>query len=177
LIEVKSKSYDEEDASKAFINSRNEVRAPWLPYVHDVAFQTLVVRLAHPEWEVTPHLLLVNKTARAPFDCINSLFVCRRDERGNPVVSTPHGVPDSVLKSELLKKHDVSEPVEKLLKADYDGETFGCVNLLQKKIYAASSIFRMGYPSTEIRALFFRPITRTAKENRSNKSWKKRINA
>jgi hypothetical protein len=124
LIEVKSKSYDEEDESKAIITSKNEIRAPWLPYVHDVAFQTLVVRLAHPEWEVTPHLLLVNKAARAPMDGINSLFVCRRDERGNPVVSTPHGVPDSVLKSELLKKHDVSEAVEKLLQADYDGETF-----------------------------------------------------
>ena len=54
LIEVKSKSYDEEDETKAIMNGRNEIRASWLPYLHDIAFQTFVIRLALPEWQVTP---------------------------------------------------------------------------------------------------------------------------
>ena len=124
LIEVKSKSYDEEDETKAIMNGRNEIRASWLPYLHDIAFQTFVIRLARPEWQVTPYLLLVNKAAVAPIDGINSLFFCQRDERGNPVVSTPSGVPEAVLTSGLLKKHDVSEQVASILSADYDGESF-----------------------------------------------------
>jgi hypothetical protein len=124
LIEVKSKSYDEEDETKAIMNGRNEIRASWLPYLHDIAFQTFVIRLARPEWQVTPHLLLVNKAALAPIDGINSLFFCRSDERGNPIVSAPSGVPEAVLTSGLLKKHDVSQQVASILSAEYDGETF-----------------------------------------------------
>ena len=124
LIEVKSKSYDEEDESRAMMTGRNEIRAAWFPYLHDIAFQTFVVQLARPEWQVTPYLLLVNKTATAPIDGINSLFVCRRDEKGKPIVSTPHGVPESVHACGLLKKHDVSEMVAKILAADYGGESF-----------------------------------------------------
>lgn len=124
LIEVKSKSYDEEDETNAIMTKRNDIRSTWSPYLHDIAFQTFVIRQAHPEWQVTPHLLLVNKTATAPIDGINSLFVCRRDDRGNPVVSTPHGVPEVVTACGLLKKHDVSEPVDLILSRDYDGENF-----------------------------------------------------
>jgi hypothetical protein len=124
LIEVKSKSYDEEDETKAMMTGKNEIRASWFPYLHDIAFQTFVIRQAHPEWQVTPHLLLVNKAAVAPIDGINSLFVCQRDDRGNPVVSTPHGVPEVVTACGLLKKHDVSHQVDWILSADYDGESF-----------------------------------------------------
>ncbi len=124
LIEVKSKSHDEDDEDNTIMTGRNEIRASWLPYLHDIAFQTFVIRLAHPEWQVTPHLLLVNKASTAPIDGINSLFVCRRDQKGNAVVSTPHGVPDVVTACGLLKKHDVSDPVERLLSLNYDGETF-----------------------------------------------------
>lgn len=124
LIEVKSKSYDEDNSSESILTGKNEVRSSWLHYLHDIAFQTLVVRLCCPDWVVTPHLLLVNKQASAPMDGINSLFLCRRDNDGGVEVSTPSGVPREVLESDLLKKHDVSEAVEKILSNDYDGESF-----------------------------------------------------
>lgn len=124
LIEVKSKSHDPAEPKDSILTGKNEIRSAWLTYIHDIAFQTLVVRLAHPDWEVRPHLLLVNTSATAPIDGVNSLFLCRKDEKGNAVVTTPNGVPDSVLHSNLLVKIDVSEAVEKLLAATYDGETF-----------------------------------------------------
>jgi hypothetical protein len=124
LIEVKSKSHDLNRNDKSIITSRNAIRSDWLPYIHDIAFQMHVIGLAHPEWRITPCLLLVNRAARAPLDGVNSLFLCRRDSSGNPHVETPHGVPDAVLDAGMLMKHDVSEAVAMVLAADYDGESF-----------------------------------------------------
>jgi hypothetical protein len=123
LIEVKSKSYGESDPKGSILTAKNEIRSAWLPYIQDIAFQTFVVRLAHPTWEVKPYLLLVNKEASAPIDGINSLFRCRK-EGDKVLTTTPNGVPDAVLASDLLIKIDVSDAVEKVLTSDYEGETF-----------------------------------------------------
>jgi len=123
LIEVKSKSYGDSDPQGSILKAKNEIRSAWMPYIQDIAFQTFVVRLAHPTWEVRPYLLLVNKEASAPIDGINSLFRCRK-EGDKVITTTPNGVPDAVLASDLLIKIDVSDAVEKVLTSDYEGETF-----------------------------------------------------
>ena len=66
LIEVKAKSVD---SGTDFYNSRDgSIKADWLPYLMDVAFQYWVMSQAHPEWTVTPWLMLVDKDATATVD-------------------------------------------------------------------------------------------------------------
>lgn len=120
LIEVKSKSFDP-TASMAVESGLPN--ATWAPYIHDIAFQTMVVRVAQPSWEVTPFLMLPNKSATAPVDGINGLFRCRR-VGNNYDVSVTGPIPPAVITSNLLVKKDVSALVQKVLGHKYDGLSF-----------------------------------------------------
>jgi hypothetical protein len=62
LIEVKAKSVDQETIDAGFKN-RNGFEAKWLPYLYDVAFQTLVAEQSEvwAGYRVIPKLMLVNK--------------------------------------------------------------------------------------------------------------------
>jgi len=65
LIEVKSKSGD----MRAHLDGRmlnnifGDIRACWREYVHDLAFQTVVVSKAFPEYEIVPYLLMPEANA------------------------------------------------------------------------------------------------------------------
>ena len=120
LIEVKSKSFDHKESMSLESGLPN---ATWAPYIHDIAFQTMVVRVAQPSWEVTPFLMLPNKSATAPVDGINGLFRCRR-VGNNYDVSVTGPIPPEVLTSNLLVKKDVSALVQKVLGHKYDGLSF-----------------------------------------------------
>jgi hypothetical protein len=122
LIEVKSKGLDPRDPN-AMKRQDGLPNATWAPYIHDIAFQTMVVRLAQPSWEVTPFLMLPNKSATAPVDGINGLFRCRR-VGNNYDVSVTGPVPPAVLNSNLLVKIDVSALVQKVLDHNYGGLSF-----------------------------------------------------
>ena len=56
LIEVKSKGFDPKRKS---MHSKEKTRHPvdggWRSYLYDVTFQTYVLRLARPQWRVTPY--------------------------------------------------------------------------------------------------------------------------
>lgn len=62
LIEVKAKSVDQQTIDAGFKN-RNGYEAKWLPFIYDVAFQTLVAEHSDlwAEYKVIPKLMLVNK--------------------------------------------------------------------------------------------------------------------
>lgn len=77
LIEVKAKSYDPGEAG-FFTGANGKLRPGILPYLQDVAFQTHVVRAAHPELRVTPFLMMADKTAVASSGRINQHFKIRR---------------------------------------------------------------------------------------------------
>jgi hypothetical protein len=82
LIEVKAKSYIEEN-DKDFLNSKGtNVTYKWKPYVYDVAFQKYVITKAFPEWTVKSYLMLADKTATTSIDGLNQKFVLeKKDER------------------------------------------------------------------------------------------------
>ena len=88
LIEVKAKSFDPRKDSD-FRNSKGKLRKAWLPYLHDVAFQCHVARLAHPEWQVSSALMLADKSAKATADGLNQRFRVERVGRGVRVHSAP----------------------------------------------------------------------------------------
>jgi hypothetical protein len=85
LIEVKSASLGLEldEGGSPFLNRKGTVAAKWQKYLIDVAFQTHVLRLAHPGRRVVPFLCLIDK--RAPVTPAETLdrFALRKD-RANP---------------------------------------------------------------------------------------------
>lgn len=64
VIEVKTKSYDSRPGSKGgqiWIREKKSIRGNFLPYIQDVAFQSMVVRRAFPEYNVTAWLMLPDR--------------------------------------------------------------------------------------------------------------------
>ncbi|KAL3778454.1 hypothetical protein HJC23_004394 [Cyclotella cryptica] len=61
VIEVKSKSYDSRPSSKRgqmWNVNKKSVKANFLPYIQDIAFQSFVVRRAFPDYDVSSWLML-----------------------------------------------------------------------------------------------------------------------
>ena len=75
LIEVKAKSWDATCDSLIGKSSRaKRLHSDWEVYVYDIAFQMHVLQLAHPEFQVEPFLMLVDKTARNSVPGLASYF-------------------------------------------------------------------------------------------------------
>jgi hypothetical protein len=66
VIEVKSKSWDSRYSieSKMWNANRTSIKATYLPYIQDIAFQTFVVRLAYPEVEHVSSWLMMPDRAK-----------------------------------------------------------------------------------------------------------------
>ena len=72
LYEVKAKSWE---PGESFFNKTNDGLAKdWEPYLLDVAFQTYVLRLAFPEYIVTPSIILADKSKTTTIDGLNQKF-------------------------------------------------------------------------------------------------------
>lgn len=124
LIEVKSKSVDP-DADEIFTGKRGRIKKDWEPYLHDVAFQTYVIRAAMPGYDVRPHLMLADKSSVAPIDGLNGYFLLRQDERGRISVQMPRALPREAVEQPVLRCMDVADIVERILNGTYGGMTFG----------------------------------------------------
>ena len=124
LIEVKSKSIDP-DADEVFTGTRGGIKAEWEPYLHDVAFQTFVVRAAMPGCTVNPYLMLADKSAVSPIDGLNGYFVLRKDAGGRISAHMSRALPPEAIDESVLCTVDVGDLVEGILADTYDGMTFG----------------------------------------------------
>ncbi|MGH8490617.1 MAG: DUF2779 domain-containing protein [Gammaproteobacteria bacterium] len=108
LIEVKAKGFN--TATDFFRGNQNSIASEWRPYLYDVAFQTLVIERTHPEWEVTPFLMLLDTSARATADGIGAQFRVERNGR-RVHVTVRQGFDPGKLKTPLLRSHDVTKEV------------------------------------------------------------------
>ena len=130
LIEVKSGSFDEvKDAS--FVSSRGKtkgkIKSKWEPTFQDIAFQTHVVRQAKPGLEVTPFLLLVDKTLLAPVEGMNSYFFLKKCEGSKyPKVVVTKQIPAVVREREhwILREIPVEKEVSLIHGDTYDDKSF-----------------------------------------------------
>lgn len=77
LIEVKSKSYDPTE-ERGLRNNKGAIKSEFKPYLHDVAFQWHVARLAYPQLQFEPFLMLADKSKRTTVDGLNQHFPVRR---------------------------------------------------------------------------------------------------
>ena len=124
LIEVKSKSVDP-DEDDIFVGKRGGIKAEWVPYLHDIAFQTFVTRSAMPDYSVQPYLMLADKSAVSPIDGLNSYFLLDEDDCGRASAHMPRALPQEALDEPVLRTIDVGDLVESILAATYDGMSFG----------------------------------------------------
>jgi hypothetical protein len=116
VIEVKSKSYDPKN-DYFFEGRKKQISSNLLPYLLDIAFQTMVVRLALPHIEVSAALILPNQGARATVDGLNKLFpfTLAGDTKRRIVVQPPAGLTQASVGQHLLIELDVTPIVDGLL--------------------------------------------------------------
>ena len=118
LIEVKSTSIDSsEDADNPFRGKRGNIISDWQPYLEDVTYQTVVLRRALPQFEVIPHLCVVDKARTATPNSTFDKFVVRRGEgplgRFRPQVEY-QGDASRLPKEHVLAVVNVSDEVSEL---------------------------------------------------------------
>jgi hypothetical protein len=123
LIEVKSKSFDPADDKNSFLLKKGGLRTGWKPYLRDVAFQTYVLRLAYPGFEVRPFLLLVDPTQECSIDGLGTAIRVDRDSDGRAAVTVAPGFDVRALRPPLLRKHDVAAIVEGIVAGMVDPPT------------------------------------------------------
>jgi len=111
LIEVKAKGFD--PVTGTFRAIQNPIVKEWRPYLYDVAFQNLVLEQAHPEWNVSPYLMLLDTTAPASEAGIGAQFQVVYEDRRADVTVRP-GFDPATLVTPLLRAHDVTEEVRLL---------------------------------------------------------------
>lgn len=71
IIEVKSKSYDE---NKPILTKKQTINSKWLDYIEDITFQTIAFQEAFPQANATPYLMLVDKSKTVYIDGLTSQF-------------------------------------------------------------------------------------------------------
>jgi len=110
LIEVKSKK-----APPSFLtNAGDRVRADWVPYVEDLAYQTHLAQAAMPGLCITPWLMLTDGDARCQTANLHSLFEVRREGRRCEVSFHGNASERQELVG-LLSLHDMSTEVALVL--------------------------------------------------------------
>jgi hypothetical protein len=115
LIEVKSKSFDQNREDHSFRGKRGEIRSTWLAYLQDVAFQTYVMRQAYSDFDVRPYLLLVDPTVACPVDGLGTAIRVERDAENRARVSVDATLDVRAIRPPVLRLHDVEEYVAEIL--------------------------------------------------------------
>lgn len=85
LYEVKAKSFDPSNQD-GFYTKNNSLKTNWKPYLYDVAFQKYVIKRAFPQYTVSAHLILADKTALCPTNGLNQKFQLKKDANGKKYV-------------------------------------------------------------------------------------------
>ncbi|MDP8203751.1 MAG: DUF2779 domain-containing protein, partial [Candidatus Tenebribacter mawsonii] len=118
LIEVKAKSYSEDDGE--FLNKAGtNIATKWKPYVYDTAFQKYVITEAFPRWTVKSYLMLADKTATASVDGLNQKFVLEKD-KSRTSVRINGNVSEDALGRKILIQVSTDNVVDKIWSGEDD---------------------------------------------------------
>ncbi len=128
VIEVKAKSFNAREESFFKKPKKNDPRPTglydkWVPYVADVAFQSLVCQRAYPAYTITPYLMLLDKSTQTTVDGLHQRFLLQRDANDRAHVVLNHAASDN-LGAPILTLQDVTREVAALDRAQTDGSTF-----------------------------------------------------
>lgn len=116
LIEVKAKTWD---SRKSFFSKNGKnIDTELKPYLYDVAFQYWVTSKAHPEWDITPYLMLPHKELKASADGLYQRFKVVEGLDGQKHVSIKPGTTKSDLGNSILTSLDVTDAVQFILNGE-----------------------------------------------------------
>ena len=113
LIEVKAKSYSARTDAN-FRGAKGQLKAEFLPYLRDVAFQRFVAEHALPECAVHAFLMLADKDQQASVDRLNQRFKARRTD-GRLRIEVAPNTDLAALGTPLLVKIPVDDHVNEIL--------------------------------------------------------------
>ncbi len=111
FFEVKAKSFDPQE-SHPFTKKDGTLSANWIPYLYDVAFQKYVIEEAFPQYEVSAHLMLADKSALCPTDGLNQKFLIVKDPSGRKSVAISDTLSDADLSVPILCRINVDTECE-----------------------------------------------------------------
>jgi hypothetical protein len=125
LIEVKSKRVTTEDVEKKFKKTSGGYAPQWLPYLYDIAFQTMVAQLALPGHIIQPKLLLIDSEKKCDIDGLHQYFPVSVEVDGKglkrTVVKPLQGLTKDQLGSlDSLREVDMADIVNDLLALPID---------------------------------------------------------
>lgn len=112
LIEVKAKSYDDDENTSMLSSKKDKINKEWEEYLYDVAFQKYVLSKAFPEFVITTELMLCDKTKMADVEGINNYFVINNGKIDKALISNEFKTDkdfDKLGKTQLLKKVKVDD--------------------------------------------------------------------
>lgn len=125
VVEVKSKSVSSDEIAREF-RTPSGYEAGWVPYLYDIAFQTLVAQRflesrGLTSWTVEPKLLLVDKEAVAQVHGVHQNFAIAglwdaERQRHRIQVRTPPGLRREHLDLGLLREVHVGNIVDELMR-------------------------------------------------------------
>lgn len=109
LIEVKAKSIDSQ-AHQSFIKQRGGLNMA--VYLYDVAFQQYVMQKSFPHWQITPYLMLVDKSKQTTVNGLNQHFKISQNSELRTGITKTKGLTKSDLGVSILAKIKVEEEVK-----------------------------------------------------------------
>jgi hypothetical protein len=120
LIEVKAKSILLSDwPNGAFLAKKGGIESSWKPYLFDIAFQTLVLKNAFPEFEVRPYMRLVDKSKKAKVNSLNQCFrISKNGDKRKDTIRLVNSIQE-IGGDNLLAQIDVSEIVSGIFGGRY----------------------------------------------------------
>jgi Domain of unknown function(DUF2779) len=128
LIEVKAKSFS--PSKDSFTGKKGQILSGWKDYLHDIAFQTYVVKNELQEnglgkIQVKPFLMLVNKEAEATVSGLNQLFQYDKEQRKVVFTRQPQDYKLENLGKSILQKISVENEVRGIIETGIiDNKTF-----------------------------------------------------
>ncbi len=120
LIEVKSKSYNENEDS--FFNKKGGISPSWEKYIYDVAFQKYVVSKAFPDFNVNAYLYLADKNSKSSVDGLNQKFFIKKTEESYKIIKKGDTTPDA-LGNKILILVNIDEVIDAVWNSS-DNEDF-----------------------------------------------------
>lgn len=113
LIEVKAKSYSAREDGD-FRGARGQLKAEFLPYLRDVAFQRFVAEQALPGYNVRAFLMMADKEKQATVDGLNQRFKASRNGERLRIEVAPD-TDAAAIGAPLLAKIAVDDQVNEIL--------------------------------------------------------------
>ena len=97
-----------------FVNQKGQIEPKWNPYLHDVAFQTCISEQAFPQFTVSPHLMLVDKSKMVAVNGLNQKFRLTKKD-GRAEVLTNGDISVEALGTKILTLVSVKEYIDVIL--------------------------------------------------------------